>query len=283
MPIKQYRPVTKGRRISSVQDFSDITRVEPEKTLITVKKEQAGRSNNGKITVRHRGGGVKRYLREVDFIRDRYDIPAKVASVEYDPNRGARIGLIVYKDGVKSYILLPDHLKVGDTVVSSKTEAEIAVGNRLPLEKIPVGTPVHALELAPGQGARMGRAAGTRIEFMAIEGDQATLKMPSGEIRRVSKNCMATIGTVSNPDWHLVRWGKAGRMRLRGIKPTVRGKAMNPVDHPHGGGEGKHPIGMPFAKTKWGKHAMGVKTRRHHRASDRHILLRRGGKKLKLS
>ncbi|MFA6429299.1 MAG: 50S ribosomal protein L2 [Patescibacteria group bacterium] len=280
MPIKQYRPVTKGRRFSSVQDFRDITKTEPEKTLITTKKEQAGRTC-GKITVRHRGGGVKRFLRTVDFLRHRFDIPAKVTAIEYDPNRGARLALITYKDGVKSYIIQPDGLNVGETIMSSMTEAEITKGNRLPLEKIPVGTPVHSVELTPGKGGQMGHGAGTRIELLAIEEGWATLRLPSGEMRRVPKACMATIGTVSNPDYRLIRWGKAGRMRLRGIKPTVRGKVMNPVDHPHGGGEGKHPIGMPYAKTKWGKHALGVKTRRGNRSSDRHILLRRGGKKLK--
>ncbi len=282
MPIKQYRPVTKGRRLSSVQDFSDITKMEPEKSLITIRKKYAGRTG-GKITVRHQGGGTKKFLREVDFIRARFDIPATVTAVEYDPNRGARLGLISYKDGVKSYIILPDGMKVGDTVVSSKEKAEIAMGNRLPLEKIPVGTPVHCVELQPGKGGQLGRGAGARIEFVAIEGDFATLKLPSGEMRMVPKSCMATIGTVSNPDWSLVRWGKAGRMRHRGIRPTVRGKVMNPVDHPHGGGEGKHPIGMKFAKTKWGKHALGVKTRRAHRASDKLIVMRRRGNKLKLS
>ncbi|MSR85285.1 50S ribosomal protein L2 [Candidatus Uhrbacteria bacterium] len=279
MPIKQYRPVTKGRRISSVQDFSDITRFEPEKSLTHNRKNFAGRTG-GKITVRHKGSGHKRLIREIDFLRERFDIPAKIVSVEYDPNRGARIALLIYKDGVKAYLLLPDGMKVGDMVMSSRTSAEIAPGNRLPLEKIPVGTLVHAVELAPGGGAKLARGAGVRIEFMAIEGDMATLKLPSGEIRRVPKSSAATIGTVSNPDWHLVRWGKAGRMRHRGIRPTVRGKAMNPVDHPHGGGEGKHPIGMKYAKTKWGKHALGVKTRRNHLSSDRHILSRRRGNKL---
>ncbi|MEI7512887.1 MAG: 50S ribosomal protein L2 [Candidatus Uhrbacteria bacterium] len=280
MPIKKYRPVTKGRRASSVQTFHDVTTMKPEKTLITTKKQFAGRSANGKIAVRHQGGGSKRFLRDVDFIRNRYDIPATVKSVEYDPNRGARISLIVYKDGVKSYILQPDGLKVGDTVMSSLTEAEIMVGNRLPLEKIPVGTIVHSVELVPGKGGQMGHGAGSRIEFMAVESQWAVLKLPSGETRRVPKSCMATIGVVSNVDWHLVRWGKAGRMRNRGIKPTVRGKVMNPVDHPHGGGEGKHPIGMKYAKTKWGKHALGVKTRRHKLASDKFIITRRKGKTL---
>lgn len=279
MPIKQYKPVTKGRRLSSVQDFSDITRMEPEKSLISIRKKFAGRSG-GKITVRHQGGGAKQFLRDVDFTRARYDIPARVMSVEYDPARGARIGMVQYKDGVKAYILLPHGLKVGDEVMSSRTEAEISTGNRLPLEKIPVGTQVHAIELIPGQGAKLARSAGVLVEFMALEGDKAILRMPSGEVRMVPKSCMATIGTVSNPDWHLVRWGKAGRARHRGIRPTVRGKVMNPVDHPHSGGEGKHPIGMKYAKTKWGKHALGVKTRRSNRYSDRHILTRRRGNTL---
>jgi large subunit ribosomal protein L2 len=279
MPIKKYRPVTKGRRASSVQTFHDVTTMNPEKSLISTKKQFAGRTG-GKITVRHQGGGSKRFLRDVDFIRNRYDIPATVKTVEYDPNRGARIALITYKDGVKSYILQPDGLKVGDTVMSSLKEAEISVGNRLPLEKIPVGTVVHSVELVPGKGGQMGHGAGSRIEFMAVEDKWAVLKLPSGETRRVPRSCMATIGVVSNLDWHLVRWGKAGRMRNRGIKPTVRGKVMNPVDHPHGGGEGKHPIGMKYAKTKWGKHALGVKTRRHKLASDKFIITRRKGKSL---
>ncbi|MFZ2804585.1 MAG: 50S ribosomal protein L2 [Patescibacteria group bacterium] len=278
MPIKNYRPVTKGRRLSSVQDFSDITRDEPEKSLIKIRKEFAGRTN-GKLTVRHKGGGAKQYVRVIDFKRDKYDIPAKVDSIEYDPNRGARISLLVYKDGEKRYMIAPDHVKVGEIIVSSKTGADIKPGNRLPLEKIPVGVMVHNVELAPGKGGQIGRGAGTVIQIMAIEGDVATLKFPSGETRNVNKLCMATIGSVSNPDYHLVRWGKAGRMRHRGIKPTVRGKVMNPVDHPHGGGEGKHPIGMKYPKTKWGKHALGVKTRKKHLPSDAMILSRRRSKK----
>ena len=278
MPIKQYRPVTKGRRLSSVQDFSDITTNEPEKSLISIRKDRAGRTN-GKITVRHRGGGVKRFIRDIDFKRTRFDIPATVTTVEYDPNRGARIGLLTYKDGVKAYMILPDGVKVGEEVVSSQTEAEIKPGNRLPLEKIPAGAVIHAVEIAPGQGAKIARGAGVSIELMAVEGTMATLKLPSGEVRQVPKSCSATIGSVSNPDWHLVRWGKAGRTRLRGIKPTVRGKVMNPNDHPHGGGEGKHPIGMKFAKTKWGKHALGVKTRKANKASNKFILSGRRGRK----
>ncbi|MFO0764888.1 MAG: 50S ribosomal protein L2 [Patescibacteria group bacterium] len=279
MPIKKIRPVTIGQRNISVQDFSDVTTDKPEKSLINTRKNKAGR-NGGKIAVRHQGGGHKKFIRDVDFIRDRYDIPATVKTVEYDPNRGARISLVTYKDGVKSYVLTPDGLKVGDVIVSSKTEAEILPGNRLPLEKIPVGTIIHSVELAPGKGGQLGHGAGSRIEFMAVEDDWAVIKLPSGEMRRVPKLCMATIGSVSNQDWHLVRWGKAGRMRHRGIRPTVRGKVMNPVDHPHGGGEGKHPIGMKYAKTKWGKHALGVKTRRRHLASDKFIIRRRKGKSL---
>ncbi len=277
MPIHVYRPVTKGRRHSSVQDFSDVTARRSEKSLVISSKQQAGRSG-GKITVRHQGSGHKRRIRDIDFQRVRFDIPARIAAIEYDPNRGARLALVVYKDGVKSYILCPQGVKVGDMVISSKKEAEISAGNRLPLERIPIGTPVHAVEMLAGKGAVIGRAAGTVIEFMALEGEYATLKLPSGEVRRVSKHCLATVGSVSNPDWHLVRWGKAGRMRHRGIRPTVRGKVMNPVDHPHGGGEGKHPIGMKYAKTKWGKHAMGVKTRHKNVASDNMILFRRKGR-----
>jgi large subunit ribosomal protein L2 len=277
MPIKKYRPVTKGRRNSSVQDFSDITRDEPEKSLIVNRKEFAGRSG-GKITVRHKGGGHKQFIRVVDFRREKFDIPGKIDSIEYDPNRGARISLVIYKDGEKRYIITPDGMKVGDTIVSSMTGAEIQTGNRLPLEKIPVGMTVHCVELMPGKGGQLGRGAGNAIEFLALEGEYASLRLPSGEVRNVSKSCMATLGTVSNPDYHLVRYGKAGRMRHRGIRPTVRGKVMNPVDHPHGGGEGKHPIGMKYPKTKWGKHALGVKTRNNKKASSQLILTRRKSK-----
>ncbi len=263
-----------------MQDFSDITRQEPEKSLIMIRKEFAGRTN-GKITVRHKGGGNKQFIRQVDFRREKYDIPGRVDSIEYDPNRGARISLVIYKDGEKRYIITPDGMKVGETIMSSLTSADIQVGNRLPLEKIPVGMTVHCVELQPSKGGQLGRGAGNAIQFLALEGRYATLKLPSGEMRNVSKDCMATIGTVSNPDYHLVRYGKAGRMRHRGIKPTVRGKAMNPVDHPHGGGEGKHPIGMKYPKTKWGKHALGVKTRRKNRPSERFIVERRNAKKNK--
>ena len=278
MPIKQYRPVTKGRRISSVQDFSDITRSEPEKSLIEPRKAFSGRTN-GKITVRHQGGGHKQFYRIVDFKRDKYDIPARIETIEYDPVRGARISLLVYRDGEKRYMILPDHMKVGEVVVATITgDVEMTAGNRMPLSRIPLGTLVHAVELQPGAGAKLARGAGVAIRFMALEEGLATLKLPSGEVRNVMASCMATIGTVSNPDYRLVRYGKAGRMRHRGIKPTVRGKVMNPCDHPHGGGEGKHPIGMKYAKTKWGKHAMGVQTRRKNRISDGLIIERRKSK-----
>lgn len=274
MPIKKYRPITGARRNSSVQDFSDITKKTPEKSLVIPRKKFSGRTN-GKITVRHQGGGAKQHVRVIDYRRDKFDIPAKAVSIEYDPSRGARISLLVYKDGEKRYIVAPDNLKVGDTLVSSKTSAEINPGNALPLERMPIGIMVHGVELQPGKGAQLARGAGTSVQLMALEGDYAALKLPSGEVRKVPKNCLATIGTVSNPDWRLIRWGKAGRMRLRGIKPTVRGKAMNPVDHPHGGGEGKHPIGMKYAKTKWGKHALGVKTRKKKLVSEALIIQRR--------
>jgi len=277
MPIKIYRPVTKGRRISSVQDTSDVTRTSPEKKLTITRKEYAGRTN-GKITVRHKGGGVSQRIRIIDFVRGKFDIPAKVTTIEYDPNRGARIFLLTYKDGEKRYMIAPDGQKVGDTVVSTKGTAEVSIGNRMPLDHMPVGITVHNVELQPGKGGQIGRGAGAAIQLMAVEGAYATLKLPSSEMRNVPKASLATVGTVSNPDWRLVRWGKAGRSRLRGIKPTVRGKVMNPVDHPHGGGEGKHPIGMKFAKTKWGKHAMGVKTRRKNRPSQ-HLILQRRHKK----
>ncbi len=278
MPIHVYRPTTNARRKSSVQDFSDITRKKPEKSLCVPRKQKSGRSK-GTITVRHKGGGSKRYIRKIDFRRDKFDIPARVDSIEYDPNRGARISLLVYRDGEKRYMITPDRVKVGDTLVSSKTKAEITDGNRLPLEKIPVGMNVHSVELQPGKGGQLARGAGTGIQLMAVEGRFATLKLPSGETRLVPRGCMATIGTVSNPDWRLVRWGKAGRMRYRGIRPTVRGKVMNPVDHPHGGGEGSNPIGMKYPKTPWGKHALGVKTRRKKKASNALIVKRRRNKK----
>ncbi|MFZ6014877.1 MAG: 50S ribosomal protein L2 [Patescibacteria group bacterium] len=281
MPIKKYRPTTNGRRISSVQSFADVTAKRPEKSLTVRRKEFAGRTN-GKITVRHRGGGHKQLYRIVDFLRDKIDIPAVVKSIEYDPVRGARICLLAYKDGEKRYMIAPDGIKVSDVIITTKTaDVEMSIGNRLPLARVPLGTIVHAVELEPGMGAKLARGAGIGIRLMAVEGKYATLKMPSGEVRNVNKQCMATIGSVSNPDYRLVRYGKAGRMRHRGIKPTVRGKAMNPIDHPHGGGEGRHPIGMKHPKTIWGKPALGVKTRRKNRISDKLIIERRRNKRRK--
>ncbi len=273
MPVKRYNPTSAGRRISSVDTFADITKHAPEKSLTIPRKEFAGRSH-GKIAVRHRGGGAKRRIRLVDGKRHKFDVPAVVKAIEYDPNRGARLALIVYKDGVKSYIVAPAGLKVGDTVVSSMGKGDIQTGNRYPLEHIPVGLMIHEVELTPGKGAQIARGAGTSVQLMAVEGSHATLKLPSGEMRLVFKQCMATLGQTSNPDRRLIRWGKAGRSRHRGIRPTVRGKVMNPVDHPHGGGEARNSIGLKNPKTPTGKPALGVKTRRKQ-ASDRLILQRR--------
>ncbi len=277
MPIKQYKPTTAGRRKSSVQSFADITTSTPQKSLLLPRKQQAGRGAGGKITVRHRGGGAKRAVRTVDWNRDKFDIPAQVTTIEYDPNRGARLALLSYKDGEKRYILAPNGVTVGMTILSSKEKGEPSIGNRFPLEKIPVGMQVHNIEMQPGKGGQLVRGAGTAAELLAIEGEYATVRLPSSEMRRIHKTCMATIGTVSNPDWHLVRWGKAGRVRLRGIRPTVRGKAMNPVDHPHGGGEARNSIGLKYAKTPTGQHAHGVPTRRNRR-SDKFIVRRRKNK-----
>ncbi len=275
MPIKIYRPVTKGRRISSVDAFSDITKFEPEKSLVYAKKRASGRNNQGKITVRHRGGGADRFVRIVDFKQDKYDIPAKVSAIEYDPGRGARLALLNYKDGEKRYIVAPQGLAVGDVIVSSRQLVEIKPGNRMPLAMIPVGVQVHNIELTPGSGGMVARGAGLGAQFMALEGDFAQLKLPSGEVRMFSKDCLATVGAVGNPDHRLVRWGKAGRTRHRGRRPEVRGKVMNPVDHPHGGGEGKHPIGLKHPKTLWGKPALGVKTRDKKKSSWKLIVKRR--------
>jgi large subunit ribosomal protein L2 len=275
MPIKVYKPVTLGRRLSSVDAFEDITKWEPEKSLIQPRKKRGGRNAQGKITVRHRGGGAAQYVRTVDFRREKYDVPAKVAAIEYDPLRGARIALLNYKDGEKRYMVAPLDLKVGDEIVSSKNQVEIKAGNRMPLSQIPIGIQVHSIELLPGSGGKVARGAGNAAQFMAVEGKYAQLKLPSGEIRMFIKDCMATVGTVGNPDHRLVRWGKAGRTRHRGRRPQVRGKVMNPVDHPHGGGEGKHPIGLKYPKTKWGKHALGVKTRDRKKGSSKFIVKRR--------
>lgn len=274
MPVKRYKPTTAGRRISSVDAFEDLTAQKPLKSLTIHKKKFAGRGNGGKITVRHRGGGAQQRIRLVDAKRDKFDVPAKVATIEYDPNRGARIALLFYRDGEKRYMIAPVGLSVGDTVISSKQKGEIQTGNRFALEHIPVGIQVYDIELQPGKGAQLVRGAGSSAQLMAIEGPYATVKLPSGEIRMVLKQCMATVGQTSNPDRRLIRWGKAGRMRHRGIRPTVRGKAMNPVDHPHGGGEARNSIGLKHPKTPSGKPALGVKTRRKQ-ASDKLIIQRR--------
>ncbi|MBI4457743.1 50S ribosomal protein L2 [Candidatus Uhrbacteria bacterium] len=275
MPIKMYKPVTLGRRLSSVDSFEDITKTEPEKSLIVNRKKMAGRNAQGKITVRHRGGGAAQFVRIVDFKQDKYGVPAKVAAIEYDPLRGARLALLHYADGEKRYIVAPQGVVVGETLLSSKEQIEVKPGNRMPLEKMPVGVQVHNIELSPGKGGMVARGAGNVASLLALEGDHAQLKLPSGEVRMFAKECMATIGMVSNPDHRLIRWGKAGRTRHRGRRPEVRGKVMNPVDHPHGGGEGKQPIGLKHPKTKWGKPALGVKTRNKKKASWKFIVKRR--------
>jgi len=275
MGIKKVKPTTAGRRQATFDDFFDITKTKPEKNLIIIKKRMGGRNAQGKITVRHRGGGAKRYIRLVDFKRDKFDIPAKVASIEYDPNRGARIALLNYWDGAKRYIVAPIDLVVGEEVLASKNQIEIKRGNAMPVKYIPAGVAVYNLELEPGQGGRIARGAGNSVSVMGVEGKYAQIKMPSGEIRLVSKECLCTIGQVSNPDKRHIKLGSAGRSRHLGIRPTVRGKAMNPVDHPHGGGEGNQPIGLKHPKTPWGKPALGVKTRKH-RYSDKFIIKRRG-------
>lgn len=277
MGIRVHKPTTAGRRKSSVQTFDDVTSKSSVKRLLKSKKQVAGRSH-GKIAVRHRGGGVKRHVRVIDWKMDKIDIPAVVEEIEYDPNRGARIALLCYKDGEKRYVLAPKGLQKGGEVIATLKKGEPHIGNRFTLENIPLGVEVHNIELQPGKGGQIVRGAGVAATVMAIEGDYATLRMPSGEVRMVLKNCMATIGVVSNPDWRLVRWGKAGRTRMRSIRPTVRGKAMNPCDHPHGGGEARNSIGLTHPKTPTGKHALGVKTRRN-KATDKFILSRRKGKK----
>lgn len=278
MGIKKVQANTPGRRHATFDDFADITTAIPEKRLVVIKKKTSGRNSEGKITVRHRGGGSKRYIRLVDFKRDKFDIPAKVATIEYDPNRGARLALLNYVDGEKRYIIAPVGLEVGQEVVSSKNLVEIKAGNAMPISHIPAGVAISSVELEPGRGAKIARGAGNAVFVMGVEGKHAQLKMPSGEIRLVKKEALCTVGQVSNPDKRHISLGKAGRSRHLGIRPTVRGTAMNSVDHPHGGGEGKQSIGMRHPKTPWGKHALGVKTRRK-RSSAKLIIKRRGKKK----
>lgn len=276
MAIKSFKPTTPGRRHASVVDTSHLQKPHRvPKSLRMIAKNVSGRNAQGKITVRHRGGRHKRFIRKIDFTMDRYDMPARVTSVEYDPNRTAHIALITYADGMVRYILAPEGLRVGDTLMSSRTKAEIRPGNRLPLDKIPPGVGVYNIELHPGQGGEIVRSAGSTATIMAIEGQYAQVKLPSGEVRMIPRISMATIGQASNIDHGNIRLGKAGRKRWKGIRPSVRGKAMNPVDHPHGGGEGHNPIGMKHPKTPWGRHALGVKTRRAKKGTNRFIVQRR--------
>jgi len=272
--IKKYNPTSPGRRNMSGFTFDEITKDKPEKSLLIAKKSKAGRNFRGKVTVRHRGGGEKRYLRIIDFKRDKFDIPGKVASIEYDPNRSARIALIHYVDGEKRYIIAPVGLNVGDTVMSG-SNAEIKPGNSMPMKNMPTGTQIHNIEVQKGRGGQLVRSAGGSAQLMVKEGDYVLIRLPSSEIRRVHSDCIATIGQIGNLEHQNISLGKAGRRRHMGWRPTVRGSAMSPRDHPHGGGEGRSPIGMPGPKTPWGKPALGYKTRKP-KASDKMIVKRRG-------
>ena len=276
MGIKRYKPYTPSRRHMTVSTFEEITKSTPEKSLVVHIKKNSGRNNQGKITVRHKGGGAKIKYRLVDFKRNKDNIPATVKAIEYDPNRTANIALIVYADGVKSYILAPLGLKVGDTVMNGEN-AEVRLGNSLPMRSIHVGSNIHNIEMIPGKGGQLVRAAGNVAQLMAKEGKYATVKLPSGEMRLLPIDCRATIGQIGNLDNELVTIGKAGRKRHMGIRPTVRGSVMNPNDHPHGGGEGRAPIGRPSPMTPWGKPAMGYKTRKKHKASNKYIIHSRKG------
>ena len=277
MAIKKYGPTTPGRRGMTVTDYSVLSKVAPERSLLEPMKKHSGRNNTGRITVRHQGGGNRTKYRVIDFKRQKTDMPATVKTLEYDPNRSAFIALVEYTDGVKNYIIAPDGLKVGDVVISGKG-ADIKPGNCLPVENIPVGTMIHNIELYPGKGAQLVRSAGVGAQLMAKEGGKAMVRLPSGELRYVRLDCKATIGVVGNSDHSNVQLGKAGRTRHLGIRPTVRGSVMNPCDHPHGGGEGKSPIGRPSPVTPWGKPAMGYKTRKKNHRTDKQIARRRNGK-----
>ena len=274
MSIRLYKSYTPGTRNRALSSFTEITRNTPEKSLIRKNHRNKGRNNRGVITIRHRGGGHKRRYRIIDFKRNKYDIEATVASIEYDPNRNARIALLHYEDGEKRYILHANNVNVGDKIMSG-TEASLSIGNNLPLEKIPLGTSIHNIELIPNRGGQIVRAAGTSAKILAKEGDYVTLRLPSKEIRLIRKECSATIGEISNNDAFLIQSGKAGRTRWLGKRPTVRGSVMNPCDHPHGGGEGRAPIGRTRPLTPWGKPALGVKTRNNKKASSAYILRRR--------
>lgn len=273
MAVKKYKPVTPGQRGMTGYTFEEITKTTPERGLILPLRKRGGRNVYGRVTVRHRGGGARRFLRLVDFKRDKRDIPARVAAIEYDPNRSARLALLHYADGEKRYIVAPLGLKVGDTVMAGP-QAEIRPGNSLPLANIPVGTMIHNIELKEGRGGQLVRAAGGAAQLLAKEGEYAQIRLPSSEVRLVRQSCYATIGQVGNLDHSNIKLGKAGRKRHLGIRPTVRGYAMSPRDHPHGGGEGRQPVGMPGPKTPWGKPARGYKTRRN-KQTDKYILRRR--------
>ena len=277
MAIKTFNPTTPSRRNMTVLSFKGLSKVKPEKSLLVKLKKTAGRNSYGRITVRHHGGGNKQKYRIIDFKRQKMDVPATVLTLEYDPNRSANIALIQYEDGVKAYILAPEGLKIGDQVLSSAA-ADIKPGNCLPIANIPVGTVIHNIELYPGKGAQLVRSAGVAAQLMAKENGKAQVRLPSGEVRYVRLDCKATIGQVGNQDHSNVQLGKAGRSRHMGIRPTVRGSVMNPCDHPHGGGEGKSPIGRPSPVTPWGKPAMGYKTRKKNHRTDKQIVKRRNGK-----
>jgi large subunit ribosomal protein L2 len=277
MAIKVYKPTTNARRNMSVTDYSGLSKVAPEKSLLAPLKKNSGRNSYGRITVRHRGGGNRRKYRIIDFKRQKAGVTATVLTLEYDPNRSAFIALVEYEDGQKSYITAPQGLKVGDKIVSG-ADADIKPGNALPLKAIPTGTFIHNVELYPGRGAQLARAAGNMAQLMAKENGLALLRLPSGELRNVPESCMATVGQVGNVDHENVKIGKAGRKRNMGWRPTVRGSVMNPCDHPHGGGEGKSPVGRPGPVTPWGKPALGLKTRKHHNRSDKLIVKRRNSK-----
>lgn len=276
MPLKQYRPTSPGRRAMSGYTFEEITKTKPEKSLLRPLKKKAGRNNQGRITVRHRAGGAKRRLRIIDFKRDKFGIPGKVNAIEYDPNRSARIALIFYVDGEKRYIVAPVGLEVGDTIQSGEG-SEIKPGNSMPLRAMPTGTMIHNIEMNKGKGGQLVRSAGNSAQLLAKEGDLAHVRLPSGEVRLIRSECSATIGQVGNPEHQGINLGKAGRKRWMGWRPTVRGSAMSPRDHPHGGGEGRSPIGMPGPKTPWGKPALGYRTRKK-KSSDKMIIRRRGKK-----
>ncbi|HPC06436.1 MAG TPA: 50S ribosomal protein L2 [Anaerolineaceae bacterium] len=273
MAVKVYKPTTPGLRDMTGYTFDEITKTTPERSLVVIRKQYSGRNNQGRVTVRHQGGGHRQFIRKIDFKRDKLDIPAKVAAIEYDPNRTARLALLYYADGEKRYILAPVGLKVGDTVVAG-ANAEIRIGNTLPIANIPVGTTIHNIEMHLGKGGQLVRSAGSSAQLLAKEGDNAQIRMPSGEVRLVRQICSATIGQLGNVEHSNIKLGKAGRKRHMGIRPTVRGTAMSPRDHPHGGGEGRQPAGMPSPKTPWGKPTRGYRTRRN-KETDQYIVRRR--------